>query len=155
MTVKVGNTTASIVQSDIITANGVIHRIDTVLLDNNMDASRAAQAKQSAQDSQLGPINGFVSGSNAGSSQGTSVPAAQQGSGARNSNSSMTGNGGVQRGVGLPAGSSDSGANGGGSSNGNGGFNFGQQKSSAPALNAGKWTALFLALAATGTSLCI
>ncbi len=100
MTVRVGNSTAKIVQSDIITANGVIHRIDDVLLDTNSDPARAQQAFQSAQAWQMGPINGFIKGDNAGSSQGMNVPAAQDGS-SRNTNATVQANGGVQRGASM------------------------------------------------------
>ena len=87
-TVKVGNFTAKILQTDIIAQQGVIHQIDAVLASTALDTGRAAQAQKSAQDSvnveQAQTISGPVTGKNAITSQGTDVPAAQNGSGANN-----------------------------------------------------------------------
>ncbi|KAJ1030476.1 hypothetical protein NDA16_001385 [Ustilago loliicola] len=87
-TVKVGNFTAKILQTDIIAQQGVIHQIDNVLASTALDTGRAAQAQQSAQESvdaqRAQSISGFVTGKNAITTQGNNVPAAQQGSGANN-----------------------------------------------------------------------
>ncbi|SNX81452.1 uncharacterized protein MEPE_00157 [Melanopsichium pennsylvanicum] len=87
-TVKVGNTTALILQTDVIAQQGVVHLIDNVLASTALDTGRAAQAQKSAQESvdaqQAQQISGPVSGKNAITTQGTDVPAAQEGSGANN-----------------------------------------------------------------------
>lgn len=87
-TVKVGNFTAKILQTDIIAQQGVIHQIDNVLASTALDTGRAAQAQKSAQESvdaeKAQTISGPVSGKNAITTQGTDVPAAQSGSGANN-----------------------------------------------------------------------
>ncbi|KDN39455.1 Fasciclin-domain-containing protein [Tilletiaria anomala UBC 951] len=104
-TVRVGsNTAARIVQSDIITRNGVIHSINSVLSNTHVDAARAHQASRSARASSNGPIAGLVTGENAGSSQGTAVPIPARGVDGGNAfkNATQAGNGGISRSAGLP-----------------------------------------------------
>ncbi|KAJ9477043.1 FAS1 domain-containing protein [Pseudozyma hubeiensis] len=95
-TVKVGNFTAKILQTDIIAQQGVIHEIDNVLASTALDTGRAAQAQKSAMESvnaaSASVISGPVSGKNAITSQGNDVPAAQQGSGANNRSANQNGN---------------------------------------------------------------
>ncbi|KIJ33017.1 hypothetical protein M422DRAFT_265046, partial [Sphaerobolus stellatus SS14] len=84
--VKSGNSTAKVLATDILASNGVVHLIDTVLLNNDSDASAASSAFQSATSaaasaataSQTAPIGptasgsgGSGSGSGSGSNNGT------------------------------------------------------------------------------------
>ena len=129
-TVKVGNFTAKILRTDIIAQQGVIHQIDNVLASTALDTGRAAQAQKSAQESinaeKAQNIAGPVSGKNAVTTQGTDVPAAQQGTGANNrsanDNSDTAGTGQTETGVGNGTNGNNGGASQAGSSgNGNGG----------------------------------
>lgn len=142
-TVKVGNFTAKILQTDIIAKEGVIHQIDNVLASTALDTGRAAQAQKSAQESvnaqNAQQISGPVNGKNAITSQGNDVPAAQQGSGANNrsanDNSDSAGTGQNETAIGngntgsnggaSQAGASTNGGNGGNGSNGGSGGNGG------------------------------
>lgn len=133
-TVKVGNYTAKILQTDIIAQQGVIHQIDNVLASTALDVGRAAQAQKSAQESvnaqQARMIAGPVSGKNAITTQGNDVPAAQPGSGANNraasNNTDSAGTGQTTTAIG----NGNTGSNGGASqansssiiNNGNGGY---------------------------------
>lgn len=142
-TVKVGNFTAKILQTDIIAQQGVIHQIDNVLASTALDTGRAAQALKSAQESvdaeKAQSISGPVSGKNAVTTQGTDVPAAQEGSGANNrsandntdnagqgqtasaiGNGTNGNNGGASQAGNGSNGSANSSSNGGNGSNGNG-----------------------------------
>ncbi|CDU23748.1 uncharacterized protein SPSC_02377 [Sporisorium scitamineum] len=128
-TVKVGNFTAKILQTDIIAQQGVIHQIDNVLASTALDTGRAAQAQKSAQASidaaKAQGISGPVTGKNAVTTQGTDVPAAQQGSGANNrsanDNTDMAGTGQTESGIGNGTNGNDGGASQANSSSTNGG----------------------------------
>lgn len=128
-TVKVGNFTAKILQTDIIAQQGVIHRIDNVLASTSLDTGRASQAQQSAQESvdaeRAQSLSGPVNGKNAITSQGNNVPAIQQGSGANNrsanDNTDTAGTGQNESAIGNGTNGNNSGAlQAGTSSNGNG-----------------------------------
>ncbi|EKM60330.1 uncharacterized protein PHACADRAFT_246191 [Phanerochaete carnosa HHB-10118-sp] len=88
--VTLGNTTATIVQPDVLLPNGVIHIIDRVLLDTDSDASAASSALSSAtsaatasQSSQTAPIGFSITSSlaAAASSAASSASAAASSSG--------------------------------------------------------------------------
>lgn len=72
--ISVGNTSATITQTDLMHSGGVVHLIDAVLFNVQNDASRAEQAIVSAHDSANSYVAGVISASNAASSQGQSVP---------------------------------------------------------------------------------
>ncbi|ETS63402.1 hypothetical protein PaG_01685 [Moesziomyces aphidis] len=128
-TVKVGNFTAKILQTDIIAQQGVIHQIDNVLASTALDTGRAAQAQKSAEASvdseKAQSISGPVSGKNAITTQGTDVPAAQQGSGANNrsanDNTDNAGTGQTESAIGNGTNGNNGGASQAGNSNGSNG----------------------------------
>ncbi|SJX60174.1 uncharacterized protein SRS1_11488 [Sporisorium reilianum f. sp. reilianum] len=128
-TVKVGNFTAKILQTDIIAQQGVIHQINNVLASTALDTGRAAQAQKSAQASidaqKAQSISGPVSGKNAITTQGTDVPAAQQGSGATNrsanDNTDSAGSGQTESAIGNGTNGNNGGASQANSSSANGG----------------------------------
>jgi len=76
--VKVGNTTAQIIQSDIITSNCVLHIINNIFVDTNSNPSAASSAYASAtsaaaqQTAETGAITATTTGSSGGSSTSTS-----------------------------------------------------------------------------------
>ncbi|KIK56556.1 hypothetical protein GYMLUDRAFT_61976 [Collybiopsis luxurians FD-317 M1] len=68
-----GSTTAKIVQTDLLTSNGVVHLIDAVLLNLDTDPSAASSAYQSATSAaatmtETGPIAASATGPNGSSS---------------------------------------------------------------------------------------
>lgn len=123
--VRVGSSWAKIIQSDIISKNGVIHTLDNVLLDTNYNESRSVQAALSARESFHGPVTGFITGDNAGSTQGPNVPGPDANNAAAGfTNSTVQGNdnGASTTGTGGPAGTGakpQSGRAGSGNDNGN------------------------------------
>ncbi|EST09772.1 FAS1 domain protein [Kalmanozyma brasiliensis GHG001] len=130
-TVKVGNFTAKILQTDIIAQQGVIHQIDNVLASTALDVGRATQAQKSAEESiddeAAQSFTGPVSGKNSITSQGTDVPAAQPGSGANNrsanDNSDTAGSGQTESAIGNGTNGNNGGASQAGSNNGSGVIN--------------------------------
>jgi uncharacterized surface protein with fasciclin (FAS1) repeats len=73
--VTVGSQNATITQYDIMHRGGVIHSIDGVLANDNLNSQRASQAAASALNSTISGVAGPVSVQNAASSQGDNVPA--------------------------------------------------------------------------------
>ncbi|PWN40332.1 FAS1 domain-containing protein [Ceraceosorus guamensis] len=72
--ITVGQSTAKIVQYDIMFRGGVMHLLDNVLGEETYNEARAQQAAQSAQRSANSAVAGPISYQNSASSQGNSVP---------------------------------------------------------------------------------
>lgn len=125
--VRVGSSWAKIIQSDIISKNGVIHTLDNVLLDSHYNESRSIEAALSARKSFHSPVTGFITGDNAGSTQGPSVPgpdANNPASDFKNSTVAGNDNGASTTGTDGPAGTgSDTSGSSNGDGNGNGNGN--------------------------------
>lgn len=122
--IKVGNSWAQIIQSDIISKNGVIHTLDNVLFETNYNESRSIQAARSARRSFHGPVTGFIQDDNAGSTQGPDVPgpdANNPATGFKNSTVQGNDNGSNTTGSGGPNGTGSDTSGSGGNANGNSG----------------------------------